>query len=62
MARGVDIVTLVAGLATMAFGTLLLLDQLDLIVLSIGLLVPALLATIGVVLLASGLSGPGSRE
>jgi hypothetical protein len=62
MKREVDIVTLVAGLATMAFGTLLLLDQLDLIVLSIGLLVPAVLATIGVVLLASGLSGPGSRE
>ncbi len=54
-------VTLVAGLATMAFGSLLLLDQLDLIDLTVGYLLPALLATAGVVLLASGLSGPGPR-
>lgn len=54
-------VTLVAGLATMAFGSLLLLDQLDLIDLTVGYLLPALLATAGVVLLAGGLSGPGPR-
>jgi hypothetical protein len=61
MDRRVDMVTLVAGLATMAFGSLLLLDQLDLIDLTVGYLLPALLATAGVVLLASGLSGPGPR-
>ncbi|MEA2348504.1 MAG: hypothetical protein QOG62_2291 [Thermoleophilaceae bacterium] len=61
MEKGVDIATLAAGVATIALGILLLLDQLGLIDLTIGFLVPALLAAAGVVLLASGLSGPGRR-
>lgn len=61
MEKRVDMVTLVAGIATIALGVMLLLDQLDLINLTIGYVVPALLAAAGVVLLASGLFGPGRR-
>ena len=52
-----DPVSLVAGLAVCGLGALLLLDQLDVIDLGLGYAVPALLATVGVILLGSGLFG-----
>lgn len=55
--RRFDPASLVAGLVVMAFGTLLLLDQVDAVDLRFGYLVPALLATVGAILLAVGLAG-----
>jgi multidrug transporter EmrE-like cation transporter len=55
--HGFDPMSLVAGLAVCGLGALLLLDQLDVIALSFGYAVPALLATVGVILLGSGLFG-----
>ena len=52
-----DPASLAAGLAVEALGVLLLLDQLDVIDLRFGYLWPALLATIGTILLAVGLTG-----
>jgi len=51
-----DITSLVAGLALAAFGTLLLLDRTDVLDLRFGYFWPALTATVGAILLASGLS------
>jgi hypothetical protein len=51
-----DLPSLVAGLVIVAFGTLLLLDSADAIDLHFGYFWPALTATIGAILLASGLS------
>ena len=55
--HGFDPVSLVAGLAVCGLGCLLLLDQLDVIALRFGYAIPALLATVGVILLGSGLFG-----
>lgn len=55
MRGGVDRVALVAGLALIALGTLLLFDQAEAIDLSPGLLGAALAAALGVILLASGM-------
>ena len=55
--RRFDPASLVAGLVVIAFGTLLLLDQVDALELRFGYLVPALLATVGAILLAVGLTG-----
>lgn len=57
--RPVDRVSLVAGLALGGLGVLLLLDQLDALELSFGWLGAALAATLGIVLLASGLQERG---
>jgi cell wall-active antibiotic response 4TMS protein YvqF len=54
--RNLDITSLVAGLAIAAFGTLLLLDRTDVLDLRFGYFWPALTATVGAILLASGLS------
>ena len=54
--RRFDPGSLVAGLAVMALGTLLLLDRLEALDLRFGYLWPALLATVGAILLASGLA------
>jgi hypothetical protein len=54
--REVDVTSLVAGLVIAAFGTLLLLDRSDVLDLRFGWFWPALTATIGSILLASGLS------
>ena len=54
--RNVDIPALVAGIAIVALGLLLLLDAADAINLGFGFFWPALIATIGVILLASGVS------
>lgn len=57
-----DVTSLVAGIAVIALGVLLLLDRLGPIDVGFGYLGPALLATIGAMLLASGLSrGAGRR-
>ena len=55
-----DPASLVAGLAICALGVLLLLDQVDAIDLRFNYLWPALLATIGAILLAVGLAGKRS--
>jgi flagellar biosynthesis protein FliQ len=55
--RDFDPASLVAGLVVSALGVVLLLDQVDAIDLSFGYLVPALLAVVGSILLAAGLTG-----
>ena len=52
-----DPASLAAGLVICALGTLLLLDQLEVLDLRFGYLWPALLGTIGAILLAFGLAG-----
>ena len=52
-----DPASLVAGLVICALGVLLLLDQTNVLDLRFGYLWPALLATIGSILLAFGLTG-----
>ena len=54
--RQVDWTSLSAGLVLMALGSLLLLDRAEAVDLRFGYLWPALLAAIGAILLASGLS------
>ncbi len=51
-----DSVSIVAGLAVTVLGVLLLLDQSGAVDLRFDYLAPAVLATIGAVLLAAGLS------
>jgi hypothetical protein len=51
-----DIPALVAGLALLAFGGVLLLDALDAIHLDFGLFAPVACAVTGAILLANGLS------
>ena len=56
MKRGrADRTLIVAGLATVALGTLLLLDRTDVLNVRFDYMVPAVLAAIGAVLLAAGL-------
>ena len=55
LSRRPDITSLVAGIALMALGVLLVLKSEDVLELSLGYLWPALLAAAGAVLLASGL-------
>jgi membrane-bound ClpP family serine protease len=52
-------VSLTAGLALIALGTLLLLEEAEVVDLGFGLLGPALLAAVGAILLVSGLSEGG---
>jgi hypothetical protein len=54
--REVDVTSLVAGFVIAALGTLLLLDRVDALDLRFGYFWPALTATIGAILLASGLT------
>ena len=54
--RPVDWTSLAAGLAVMGLGGLSLLDRLAAVDLRFGYLWPALLAALGAILLASGLS------
>lgn len=54
--RRFDWTSLAAGLVLMGLGSLLLLDRTDAIDLRFGYLWPALLAAVGAILLASGLS------
>lgn len=59
MRRRVDIVSLVAGLAVTALGVLVLLDQLGVLRLRFDYAAPAALATVGAVLLVTGLARDG---
>ena len=54
--RRPDRTLIVAGLATVALGTLLLLDRIGTIDVRFNYMAPAVLAAIGVVLLTAGLS------
>jgi hypothetical protein len=51
-----DAPSLVAGVAIVALGALLLLDGLETLALDFGVLAPAVCAVLGAILLASGLS------
>jgi hypothetical protein len=53
-----DVPALVGGLATVVLGCLLLLDRTHVLHLGFGWLWPALLATVGAFLVASGLARP----
>jgi hypothetical protein len=55
MRRSPDRVSLVAGVALLVLGTVLLLDRLEAIDVRFGSLAPVLLGTVGAILLASGL-------
>jgi len=55
MSRRPDLPALVAGLAILALGALLLLDRVDALELRFGVLAPAFLAVCGAILLATGL-------
>ncbi len=54
--RPTDVPTLIAGLVVVALGALLLLDRLGVLDLSFGYLWPALIGTVGAILLATGIS------
>jgi len=56
-----DLTAIVSGLAVTGFGTLLLLDRLGVLDIGFGLAVPAILAVVGVTLVAAGLEGPRRR-
>jgi hypothetical protein len=56
--RRLDVPALVGGIAVIVLGTLLLLDRLAVLHLGWGWLWPALLATAGAALVASGLAPP----
>lgn len=55
--RAYDPGSLVSGLVLIALGTLLLLDQADVLELHAEYLAPAVLAAVGGILLACGLAG-----
>ncbi len=57
--RRADRTLIVAGLAAIALGALLLLDRLGVLDLRFGYALPAVLAAAGVILLAAGLEGRG---
>ncbi len=59
--RLMDLTAIVSGLAVTLFGTLLLLDRLSVLDLGFGGAIPAVLAVVGVTLLAAGLEGPRRR-
>ena len=54
--RELDPTSLIAGLALVAFGLLVLLDRADVLNLRFGYFWPAIAATVGATLLVSGLS------
>ncbi len=56
LSRRPDSTSLVAGIAIMAYGTLLLLDRSGDLDLGFGWFLPLLAATVGVILLISGLA------
>ena len=63
MKRGrADRTLIVAGLATIALGTLLLLDRTDVLDVRFDYMLPAVLAAIGAVLLAAGLLNEHARR
>jgi hypothetical protein len=59
---GYDPASLVSGLIVIALGVVLLLDQADVIDLALEYMAPLVLAAVGGILLACGLTGPSRRE
>jgi hypothetical protein len=59
---GYDPASLVSGLIVIALGGILLLDQADVIDLAAEYMAPLVLAAVGGILLACGLTGPSRRE
>ena len=57
MPRRPDLVSLVAGIAVTGLGILLLLDQVGALDLTFAYGAPAVLATVGAILVASGMTG-----
>jgi LiaI-LiaF-like transmembrane region len=55
--RAFDPASLVAGLVVIGLGVVLLLDQTDTIDLRFGYFLPAILGTVGAIMLAVGLTG-----
>lgn len=55
-ARRVDLPALVGGVVILALGVMLLLDRVDALELSLGVLAPVFLAACGAILLATGLA------
>ena len=58
MRRNPDPTSLVAGIAVLALGVLLLLDASDTLDLRFGVLAPVACAAMGAILLASGMTRP----
>jgi hypothetical protein len=56
--RSADPTSLVAGIAVLALGLLLLLDAMGTLELRFGVLAPAACAAMGAILLASGMTRP----
>jgi hypothetical protein len=56
--RSADPTSLVAGIAVLALGVLLLLDATDTLELRFGVLAPAVCAAMGAILLAAGMTRP----
>lgn len=54
--RRPDLATLITGLATLALGTVLLLDQAGELTLDFGSLAPIVLTVVGIILLVGGLA------
>ena len=59
---GYDPASLIGGLLVIALGTLLMLDQADVLSLDWDYFLPAAFAVIGGILLASGLAGPPRKR
>lgn len=60
--RRIDLPSLAGGLAVVVLGTVLLLDRAGEIALGFGWFLPLLAATLGVILLASGLATRAGRD
>ena len=61
--RELDRTALVAGLVVTGLGVLALLDRLEVMNLGLGYGLPAVLASLGAILLTAGLTGgPGRRD
>lgn len=59
---GFDPASLIGGLLIIAFGTLLLLDQAEVLELDWDYFLPIAFAVVGGILLASGLAGPPRKR
>ena len=59
---GFDPASLIGGLLIIAFGTLLLLDQVEVLELDWDYFLPIAFAVVGGILLASGLAGPPRKR
>jgi uncharacterized membrane protein YidH (DUF202 family) len=60
--RRADRTLIAAGLVTIALGTLLLLDRLEVLDVRFGYTMPAVLAAVGIVLLVAGLCNVDRRS